>query len=243
MSPIFSFLISPGSKKKEPRYECLSETRASHAHKTSTEVSSSVSHFQQMELLLSSVTCKRPLRVLCPVRRPITTLNCVLLKDNYRALVAKLSPEISSWTCLCVLQGLHHITKCWLSIQRFIFFSYILPRDPQGQFRSNILLKSTVCCLLELYIASSKTTLRGWLMHVQKTNCTVLQDASIISVTPLQSSTTRRLVRVEWYDEMRVCCRHLSTAVCTVPNAWRGHVTKLRLWRWVCYTDKETLEC
>jgi hypothetical protein len=28
------------------------------------------------------------LKVLCPVRRPITTRDCVLLKDNNRALVA-----------------------------------------------------------------------------------------------------------------------------------------------------------
>ena len=31
MVPTFSFLISSGSKKKEPRYECLSEAKASHA--------------------------------------------------------------------------------------------------------------------------------------------------------------------------------------------------------------------
>jgi len=30
MAPVFSFLISSGSKKKKPRYECLSEARASH---------------------------------------------------------------------------------------------------------------------------------------------------------------------------------------------------------------------
>jgi hypothetical protein len=34
MAPILSLLISSGSKKKEPRYEGLSETRASQAHKT-----------------------------------------------------------------------------------------------------------------------------------------------------------------------------------------------------------------
>jgi len=100
MAPIFSFLISSGSNKKEPRYECLGEAKASHANKTSTEVSSSVSHFLQIGLLRSPITYKCRLRVLCPVRRPITTLDCVLLNDNNRAFVAKLGPEINSRACL-----------------------------------------------------------------------------------------------------------------------------------------------
>ena len=33
MAPIFSFLISSGSKKKEHRHVCLSEAKASHSHK------------------------------------------------------------------------------------------------------------------------------------------------------------------------------------------------------------------
>ena len=74
MAPTFSFIISSRSKKKEPRYECLSEARVSHAHKTWTQVSSSVPHFLQVGLLLSPITYKCRLRVLCPVRRPMTTL-------------------------------------------------------------------------------------------------------------------------------------------------------------------------
>jgi len=34
----------------------------------------------------------------------MTTLDCILLNDNNRALVAKLGPEINSGACLCVLQ-------------------------------------------------------------------------------------------------------------------------------------------
>jgi hypothetical protein len=59
--------------------------------------------------------------VLCPVSRPITTLDCVLLKDNNRALVAMSGPEINSQASVCILQGLCHNTRCWFSIQRFIF--------------------------------------------------------------------------------------------------------------------------
>ena len=121
MAPILNFLISSGYKKKEPRYVCLSEAKASHSHRTWTEVSSSV-HFLQVGLLLSPIVYKCLLKVLCPVRRPITTLDCVLLKDNNWALVARSGPEINSRACLCVLQGPGHNTSCWFSIQCFIFF-------------------------------------------------------------------------------------------------------------------------
>jgi len=121
MAPILSFLISSWSKKKKPRYVCLSEAKASHSHKMWTDVSSSVLHFLQMGLLLSPIIYKCLPKVLCPVSRPITTLDCVLLKDNYRALVARSGPEINSQACLCVLQGPSHITRCWISVEHFIF--------------------------------------------------------------------------------------------------------------------------
>jgi hypothetical protein len=61
-----------------------------------TAVSSSVPHFLQVGLLNSPIIYKCLLKVLYPVRRPITTLDCVLLKDNNRALVASSGPEINS---------------------------------------------------------------------------------------------------------------------------------------------------
>jgi hypothetical protein len=131
MAPIFSFLISSGSKKKEPRHEYLSEARASHTHRTLTEVSSSVPHFLQMGLLLSPVAYKCRLRVLCPVRRPMTSLDCVLLMDNNHALVTKSGPKMNSRACLCVLQGQRYNTKCWLSIQRLIFILIFCLESPK----------------------------------------------------------------------------------------------------------------
>ena len=66
-----------------------------HTHiKCGTEVSSSVPHILQVGLLLSPIIYKCLLKVLCPARRPITTLDCFLLKDNNRALVARSGPEI-----------------------------------------------------------------------------------------------------------------------------------------------------
>ena len=121
MAPILSFLISSGYKKKEPRYVCLFEAKSSHSHRMWTEVSSSIPHFLQVQLLLSPNVYKYLLNVLCPVRRPVTTLDCVLLKDNNWALVARSRPEINSQACLCVLQGPDHNTSCWFSIQCFVF--------------------------------------------------------------------------------------------------------------------------
>ena len=131
MAPILSFLISSGSKIKEPRYVCLSEAKASHSHKTWSEVSSSVPHFLQMGLLLSPIIYKCLLKVLCQVSRPITTLDCVLLKDNNLALVARLGPEINSPVCLCVLQGPCHNTRCCFSIQCFIFLFIFCLETPK----------------------------------------------------------------------------------------------------------------
>jgi hypothetical protein len=43
--------------------------------------------------------------VLCPVRRPITTLDCVLLKYSSQVLVAIRGPKINSRACLWVPAG------------------------------------------------------------------------------------------------------------------------------------------
>jgi len=119
--------MSSGSKKKEPRYVCLSETNASHSHKMWTEVSSSVPHFLQMGLLHNFIIYRCLLKVLCPVSRPKTTLDCVLLKDNNRAPVARSGPEINSRACFCVLQWPRHNVRCCFSIHRFIFLLIFCP--------------------------------------------------------------------------------------------------------------------
>jgi hypothetical protein len=94
MAPKSSILISSGSKKKEPRYACLSEARASHSHKMWNEVSSSVPHFLQVRSLHSPMICKCLLKVLCPVSRPITTPDCVLLKASSQAPIARSGPKL-----------------------------------------------------------------------------------------------------------------------------------------------------
>ena len=119
MAPILSFLISSGSKTKESRYICMKPRP--YTHKMRIEVSSSVLHFLQVGLLLSPIKYRCLLEVLCPISRLITILDCVLLKDNNKALVMRSGPEINSRACLCVLQGPYHNTRCCFSIQRFVF--------------------------------------------------------------------------------------------------------------------------
>jgi hypothetical protein len=47
MAPILSYQLSSGSKKKEPRYVCLSEAKASLILKTSKKVLKYIIHFSQ----------------------------------------------------------------------------------------------------------------------------------------------------------------------------------------------------
>jgi len=123
--------MSSGSKKKEPRYACLSVARATHSHKMWNKVSSSVPHFLHMGSLHSPMICKCLLKVLHPVSRPITTLVCVLLKDSSRAPIARSGPEINSRACLCVVLGPRHNARCLFSIQCFIFLLIFCPETPK----------------------------------------------------------------------------------------------------------------
>jgi hypothetical protein len=77
MTCILSFLIASGSKKNETRYVCLREAKVSQSHKMWTEVSYSVPHFLRVGLLVSPIIYKCLPKVLCPVSRPITSLDYV----------------------------------------------------------------------------------------------------------------------------------------------------------------------
>ena len=73
--------------------------------------------------------------MLCPVRRPVTTLDCALLRDSNLVFEVGLGSEINFWACLWVLPGPRHIAKCWLSTRRlilFLIFCLETPRDGAG---------------------------------------------------------------------------------------------------------------
>jgi len=103
-----------------------------------------------MGLLTSNITYKCLLRMLCPVRRPKTTLFYVLLKVNNHALVAKLGPAFNSRACHFVLQGPRHISKCWLSIQRFIFLLMFFLRPPRRFGPTNLWTERPLARLLAI---------------------------------------------------------------------------------------------
>jgi len=100
------------------------------------EVSSSTPHLLRKGLLVSPIKWRCLLRVLCPVRRPITTLDCVLFKNPKLVFALGLGSEINSRVCLWVLTWHCHVAKCWLSNQHFIFlllFRLDPPKDGWGQ--------------------------------------------------------------------------------------------------------------
>ena len=115
MAPKPKLLISSGSKKKEPRYACLSEARASHSHRMWAEVSSLTPHFLHKGLASSPNRWRCLLRVLWPLRRSVTTLDWILFKVINFAVVPRLGPEINSRDCLWVSPRPHHWAPCWLT--------------------------------------------------------------------------------------------------------------------------------
>jgi hypothetical protein len=122
MAPRLTYLIFSGSRKKERRCTCLSKAKALHLQRIWTEVSSSAPHFLHNGLSVSPIRWGCLLRVLCPVRRPVTTLDCILQKDKSLALVPRQGPEINSRVCLWVLPRLCYRPQCWFTNQRLILF-------------------------------------------------------------------------------------------------------------------------
>jgi hypothetical protein len=85
------------------------------------------------------------LSVLCPVRRVVTTLDGIFLKDSRLVLVAGLGPEISvrAWVSTGKTPPRNHML---VFNPAFHLSSFILPRDPQDWFRSNKLVNSCFPC-------------------------------------------------------------------------------------------------
>jgi len=101
MAPRLMLVMSSDSKKKEPRYTYLSEAKALDSQRMWVNFSSSAPLLYN-GLSDSPNRWKCLLRVLCPVRRPVAALDCVLLKDRSLALTSRQGPEINSRACLWV---------------------------------------------------------------------------------------------------------------------------------------------
>ena len=117
MAPKLILWISCGSKNKEPRCTYLEEARASHSQRMWVEISSSIAHLLHVGLSTSPRRWRCLLRVLCPVRRPVTALAWVLLKDKNFSLAPRLGSEMNSWACLGVSPRPRHLAHFWLNNQ------------------------------------------------------------------------------------------------------------------------------
>jgi hypothetical protein len=120
MAPRLILLMSSGSKRKEPRYTCLSKAKSSHSQRMWADILFSPPHLLHNGLSDSPIRRRCHLRVLYPVRRPVTALDCVLLKDRNLALAPRQGPEINSQACLWGLPRPRHHTQCWLTNQHLI---------------------------------------------------------------------------------------------------------------------------
>jgi hypothetical protein len=125
MAPQLILLISSGSKKKDPRYLCLSAAKASHSHRMWAGVYSLTPHFLHSGLSSSPNKWRCFRRVLCPVRRPVTALDWFLFKDRSLILVPEQGPEINSRVCLTVLPRSHQLARCWLISQRLSLLGWV----------------------------------------------------------------------------------------------------------------------
>jgi len=101
---------------------CLSEAKTSHSQKMWAEVSSCTPHLLHNGLTSSPSRWRCLLRVLYRLRKIVRTLDLFLLKVRNLALVPKLSPEISSRSCLWVSPTPCHFVQCWLANQRLSLF-------------------------------------------------------------------------------------------------------------------------
>ena len=82
------------------------------------------------------------------MRRPVTALDCILLKDRNLALTPRQGPKISSVACLWVSPRPHHHTQCWLSNQHLILLCVSCLETPKAgsgptNFRTELPLVSS----------------------------------------------------------------------------------------------------
>jgi hypothetical protein len=137
MAPRLIVLLSSGSKKKGPRYTCQCEAKPSHWQRMWDDVSSSAPHLLHGGISDSSIRWRCLLRVLCPVRRPVTALDCVLLKD--RAL------PVSKYRRIFRLDlDLFFLNPVQLIIYKLIYL--LTQRNPRRRQFPKINLKKQIQC-------------------------------------------------------------------------------------------------
>jgi hypothetical protein len=212
--------MSSESKKKEPRHIYLSEARASHSHKMWTEVSSSVPHFLQVRLLLSPITYRCLLKVLCPVSRPVTALDCVLLKESNQAPVARLGPEINSQAFQAVTCMRSECVIAWQHLfQTVSFMQSESPVPWQDWFQATMLYLLETHCMPFTFCIFSCTSLLcficsriGW-VH-QKHNCLYILCLICWRWWHVSAAMGHLQVIQVYKEETSITCKNIGLVVC-----------------------------
>ena len=150
-----------GSKKKEPSYACLSEAKTSQSHRMWAKVSSSAPHLLHNGMSDSPVRWRCLLGVLCPVRRPVIALDCVLLKDWKLALAPRQGPKINSWACLWVSPSPCHHIRCWLTDQRLILRISCLETPEAGSGPTNLGTEPSLATSLAISLPRTTRHVQG----------------------------------------------------------------------------------
>jgi len=116
------------------------------------EVSSSAPRLLHNGLYDNPTRWRCFLRGLCPVRRPVTALGYVLLKDRNLALAPRQGPRINSRAHLWVSPRPRHHIQCWLTNQCLILRISCIktPKDSSGptNFRTEPSLASSLAMQL-----------------------------------------------------------------------------------------------
>jgi hypothetical protein len=92
------------------------------------------SAFPTQRTVAQSHNVKVSSEVLCPVRRPISTLDCVLLKESSLVLAAIRRPQINPRACLWVPVRSCHSVMCCLSNRHSIFFFILCLETPRAGY-------------------------------------------------------------------------------------------------------------
>jgi hypothetical protein len=132
MAPRFKLLVSPSSRKKERRCACLSVANVSHWLSMWAEVSSSAPPFHHSGLSVNLIIWRCLRSVLCPVSSPVTTQNCILLKDRILTLVTRQGPEINFRACRWEFPRSCQIVRCPFPSQRLILFLKTYLENPKA---------------------------------------------------------------------------------------------------------------
>ena len=131
MAPRLTLLMSSGSEKRGGADTHVWVKSKLHTHRECGQRFHPLLHTYTVDCLTAQLD-EDVFRVLCPVRRPVTALDCVLLKDRNPALAPRQGPEINSQACLRVLPRTRHHTQCWLTNQHLVLFLISCLQNPKA---------------------------------------------------------------------------------------------------------------